>query len=123
MPRRPLFSRKDTGWWQGFKQVVSAKQTWLTLAYMILQLPLGIIYFVVLVTLISVSLYGLALPILQLGFHLSLIGVNGVSYYLVDWMLPLAMIAGVLLATLTMHLAKHLGRWHGALAKAMLVRP
>ena len=123
MPRRPLFYRKDTGWWEGFKQLVSAKHTWLSLAYMILQLPLGIIHFVVLVTLVSVSLYGLALPILQLGFDLTAIHVNGVSYYLDAWMLPLAMIAGVLLATLTMHLAKDLGRRHGALAKAMLVKP
>ncbi|MFC1961647.1 sensor domain-containing protein [Chloroflexota bacterium] len=122
MPRRPLFYRKNMGWWQNFKAMVSDKHTWLSLIYMILQLPLGIIYFTGLVTLIAVSLYGIALPILQLGFDLPVSYVNGVTYYLVAWMLPLTVIAGILLATLTMHLAKYLGRQHGALAKALLVR-
>ena len=122
MPRRPLFYRKNMGWWQNFKAMVSDKHTWLSLVYMILQLPLGIIYFTVLVTLIAVSLYGIALPILQLGFDLPVSYVNGVTYYLVTWMLPLTVIAGILLATLTMHLARYLGRQHGALAKALLVR-
>lgn len=122
MPRRPLFYRKNMGWWQRFKHLVSDKHTWLSLVYMILQLPMGIISFTVLVTLIAVSLYGVALPILQLGFDLPVSYVNGVSYYLVYWMLPLAVIAGVLLATLTMHLARYLGSRHGALAKALLVK-
>jgi len=122
MPRRPLFYRKNTGWWQNFKAMVSDKHTWLSLVYMILQLPLGVIYFTVLVTLVAVSLYGIALPILQLGFDMPVSYVNGVTYYLVAWMLPLTVIAGILLATLTMHLAKYLGRQHGALAKALLVK-
>ena len=122
MPRRPLFYRKSKGWWMLFKSIISDKHTWLSIVYMILQLPLGIIYFTVLVTLIAVSLYGIALPILQLGFDLPVSYVNGVTYYLVTWMLPLTVIAGILLATLTMHLAKYLGRQHGALAKALLVR-
>ena len=122
MPRRPLFYRKSTGWWQRFKQLVSDKHTWLSLVYMILQLPLGIIYFTILVTLTAISLSGIALPILQLGFDMPVSYVNGVSYYLATWMLPLTAIAGILLATLTMHLARYLGRQHGMLAKALLVK-
>lgn len=122
MPRRPLFYRKNTGWWQNFKAMVADKHTWLSLVYMIIQFPLGITYFTVFVTLIAVSLYGIALPVLQLGFDLSVSYANGVSYYLVTWMLPVAVIAGVLLATLTMHLAKFIGRQHGKLAKALLVK-
>jgi len=122
MPRRPLFYRKNTGWWQRFKQLVSDRHTWLSLVYMILQLPMGIIAFTVLVTLIAISLFGIALPILQLGFDMPVSQINGVSYYLVDWMLPLSVVAGVLLATLTMHLARYLGRQHGMLAKALLVK-
>ena len=122
MPRRPLFYRKNMGWWQRFKQLAADKHTWLSLVYMILQLPLGIICFTVLIILIAVSLYGMALPILQLGFDVPVSYINGVSYYLVSWMLPLAVIAGILLATLTMHLARYLGRQHGAIAKALLVK-
>jgi uncharacterized membrane protein len=122
MPRRPLFHQKGMGWWQRFKQLVFDKHTWLSLVYMILQLPMGIISFTVLITLIAISLYSIALPILQLGFDLPVSYVNGVKYYLVDWMLPLTVIAGILLATLTMHLARYLGRQHGALAKVLLVK-
>jgi uncharacterized membrane protein len=122
MPRRPLFHQKGMGWWQRFKQLVFDKHTWLSLVYMILQLPMGIISFTVLITLIAISLYSIALPILQLGFDLPISYVNGVKYYLVDWMLPLTVIAGILLATLTMHLARYLGRQHGALAKVLLVK-
>lgn len=122
MPRRPLFSRRNIGWWPQFKALVTEKRTWITMIYMIMQLPLGIIYFTVFITLITISLYGIALPILQLGFDLPVSYANGVSYYLVGWMLPVAVIAGILLATLTMHLARYLGRLHGIMAKTLLVR-
>ncbi len=94
----------------------------LVIVYMHLQLPLGIFYFTVFITLIAISLYGIALPILQLGFNLPVSYVNGVSYYLAGWMLPVAVIAGILLATLTMHLSRYLGRLHGIMAKTLLVR-
>jgi len=122
MPRRHLFYQKNMGWWQRFKQLMSDKHTWLSLVYMILQLPLGIIYFTTLVTLTAVSLCFIALPVLQLGFDVAVTNINGVSYNLVTWMLPLSVIAGILLATLTMHLVRYLGRLHGALAKTLLVR-
>ena len=121
MPRRPLFSRRNIGWWSQLKALVTEKRTWITMIYMILQLPLGTIYFSVFITLIALSLSGIAMPILQLGFDIP-ININGASYDLAGWMLPLVVVAGCLLATLTMHLAKYVGRMHGALAKALLVR-
>jgi len=122
MPRRPQFHRRNMGLWSRFKNIILDKHTWLSIVYMILQLPLGIIYFTVLITLIALSLYGIASPILQLGFDIPVSSVNGVSYYLANWFIPIAVIAGILLATLTMHLAKYIGCKHGAMAKALLVR-
>jgi hypothetical protein len=122
MPRRPLFSRRNIGRWPQLKALVTERRTWITMIYMIMQLPLGILYFTVLITLIAISLYGVALPVLQLAFDLPVSNINGVSYYLVDWMLPVAVIAGILLATLTMHLSRYLGRLHGIMAKTLLVR-
>jgi len=121
MPRRPQFHRRNMGLWSRFKSIVLDKYTWLSIAYMILQLPLGIIYFSVFITLIALSLSGIAMPILQLGFNIP-ININGGSYYLAGWMLTLAVVAGILLATLTMHFAKYVGHMHGALAKTLLVR-
>jgi uncharacterized membrane protein len=121
MPRRPQFHRRNMGLWSRFKSLVLDKHTWLSVVYMILQLPLGTIYFSVFITLIALSLSGIALPILQLGFNVP-VNINGGSYYLAGWMLTLAVVAGILLATLTMHLAKYVGHMHGALAKTLLVR-
>ena len=122
MPRRQVFSQRSDGWWVRFKGIIKDKQTWLSIVYMLLQMPLGITYFTVLVSLIAVSLYGIASPILQLGFDIPVRSLYGVYYYLPNWFLPIAVIAGILLATLTMHLAKYVGRLHGSLAKALLVR-
>jgi hypothetical protein len=47
---------------------------------------------------------------------------NGSLYYLNGWVMPIAVIAGILLFLLTLHLAKVIGNAHGKLAKAMLVR-
>ena len=105
-----------------FKSIISDKHTWLSIVYMILQLPLGIIYFTVFITLVALSLYGITTPILQLGFDIPASNINGVSYYLANWFIPIAVIAGISLATLTMHLAKYVGSKHGAMAKALLVR-
>lgn len=121
MPRRPQFRRRNTGLWPRFKSIVVDGHTWLSLAYMILQLPLGIAYFTVFVTLIAVSLSAIAAPVLQLGFDIPIMMGDG-PYYLAGWMLALLVVGGVLLATLTMHLARYVGRMHGALAKALLVR-
>ncbi len=122
MPRRPVFQRSNRGWWQHFKDIVSDKHTWLSLVYLQLQLPLGIFYFTLFITLLSLALVGIALPVMQLGLDFPVAYINGVSYYLSGWLLTAGVIAGILLAIATMHLAKALGRLHGALARALLLR-
>ncbi len=122
MPRRPIFSGKSPGWWGRFKTLISEKHTWLSIVYMIIKLPLGIIYFIVFIVLIALSLFGIALPILEQGFDIYPLVINNVPYYTPVWLMPLTVIAGILLIILIMHLAKVLGRMQGALAKALLVR-
>jgi len=122
MPRRPLFSRRDIGWWQKIKGMLTSLHTWTAIAYMVLQLPLGIIYFCVVIVLIAVSLWCIALPVLQLAFNIPVVTNYSTYYYLAWYMMPLTVIAGVFLLTATMHLAKVIGRNHGKLAKFMLVR-
>ena len=122
MPRRPQFQRRNAGLWPRFKNIIADVHTWLSIVYMILQLPLGIIYFTVFVSLIALSLFGIAMPILQLGLHIPMIIMGEGPYLFAGWMLALLVVGGILLATLTMHLAKYVGMMHGALAKALLVR-
>ena len=42
MPRRPIFTNNNLSLWGRFKSLITDKYTWFTLAYMIMQLPLGI---------------------------------------------------------------------------------
>ena len=122
MPHRPLFSKKDQGLWGKFKALLIDRYTWFSMVYMLLQLPLGIAYFTVFITLIAVSLGFVASPILEWVFNVPMFSYNGSLYYLNGWMMPIAVIAGVLLFFLILHLAKIIGNLHGKLAKAMLVR-
>lgn len=122
MPRRPLFSKKHLGLWDRLKALVTDKLSWTTILYMVLQLPLGIIYFTLFVTLFSVGLAGIAEPILQYGFDLPIINIDDYYYYVPVWMVPFMMLAGALTILVAMHLAKLLGRLHANYAKALLVR-
>lgn len=122
MPRRPIFSRKDLPMWEKFKSLVKDRRTWMTLLYMIILMPLGIIYFTLFLTLIIFALYGLASPLLFYYFGLPLAHINGVDIFVPGWYAPLTVLAGILLLMLTLHLAKGMGYLHGRLAKAMLVK-
>jgi hypothetical protein len=122
MPRRPLFSRKDIGWWQKVKSLFAQRQTWTAMVYMFLQMPLGIIYFTVIVSLVSAGVWLIGRPIFELSFGLPAYIIGDYGFFTPTWLMPFAVIGGVLLVTATMHLAKYTGRLHGAYAKAMLVR-
>jgi hypothetical protein len=122
MPRRQRFSDVKLGWFEKFKNLFSDKHTWSALGYLILQLPLGVVYFTLFITLIAVSLYAIGAPISKLVFEVPIVQTASADYYLPNWGLPLAVLAGVVLLTATMHLAKVIGRAHGALAKAALVK-
>ena len=122
MPHRPLFSPKDQGLWAKFKSLLIDKYTWFSMVYMLLQLPLGIFYFTLFITLIAASLSLIVSPILELVFNLPLFTSWNTLYYLQGWVFPFAVIVGVLLFFITLHLAKLAGNLQGKLAKAMLVR-
>jgi hypothetical protein len=122
MPRRPLFSRRDVGWWQKIKALFAERQTWTAMVYMLLLMPLGIIYFTVIVTLLAGSVWLIGRPIWELAFGLPTFIVPPYAYYTPGWLMPFSVIGGILLLPATMHLAKYTGRLHGNYAKVMLVK-
>jgi uncharacterized membrane protein len=133
MPRRPLYNSRGKPWMARIGEMLSDPRTWTTLLYMVLMLPLGITYFTLAVTLLSVSLSFIAAPIMALlGYATmnqnydgwSVLGMeNGVLGTSLGYVsLPLVFIAGVLLLFATLHLARGIGYLHGQFAKHLLVK-
>lgn len=121
MPRRALPAPQNTKLLKSITELLKEKHTWLSLLYMFIQLVLGIIYFVVLVTLFALSLAGIAIPVIQEMFNLPFIDAGSTGYYFPQWGYPLVLLAGFLLWTATLHLVKWVGNLHGRYAKAMLI--
>jgi len=122
MPRRRMFSDDSTGFWKRIKDLFTQRITWTALAYCILQLGLGIVYFAVFVVLVGLSIYLIAMPITVLVLNMPAYIILGDTEYLATtWSIPFFFLLGMLLLTATLHLTKLVGRGHGALAKFMLV--
>jgi hypothetical protein len=122
MPRRPHSSEKHLKIWQRFVHLIADRRIWFTMVYMIAQLPLGIFYFTLFVTMISFGLAGIASPVWQYGFDEPSVNIGDSSYYIPGWLMPFIVVVGMLWLLLTLHLAKFIGRLHAAFAKHMLVR-
>ncbi|MDP1714890.1 MAG: sensor domain-containing protein [Anaerolineales bacterium] len=121
MPRRPLFIQKGTTWFESLKTNLMDKHVWLALVYLFLQMPLGIIYFTMTVTLFSLSIGLMSALLLQLIFRFPIVSFGSVRYFLPVWSMPVFVLVGFLLWTVTMHIGKFIGTWHGRYAKWMLV--
>ena len=123
MPRRPLRSTHGIGLFGRIKEMLLDRRTWTTLLYMLLMLPLGIVYFTVAVTGLAAAVGGILSPIMSLLHELGMtsadVQVNG---DVLPWplTLPFALL-GVLLLTCLMHGARALGQLHGSVARALLL--
>ena len=123
MPRRPLYSARGRSIWQRIGDMFTDPRSWSTLLYMLLMLPLGIIYFTVAVTLVSLGASMVASPLALLpgvNMHVWMGGIDLVAD--APWLLPLAAVAGVLVLFVTLHLARGIGTLHGQFAKHLLVK-
>jgi hypothetical protein len=89
MPRRPLFYPKNMKWFDRLKMLLLDKHSWLAILYLLLQFPLGILYFYLTITIFIFSLSGLAIPILRGQFNLPVGNIDGVYYYVPTQALPL----------------------------------
>jgi hypothetical protein len=102
-------------------------RTWSTILYMLLMLPLGIVYFTIAVTGTTVSLALMVAPLALILRSFDVIGGGGV--YIDGEMvmpplivMPLAFLIGVFLLFGMLHLARGVGRFQSALAKNLLVK-
>ena len=121
MPRRQKFINPEMSVWQKVKALFTSKTTWFDILYLILMLPLGVIYFTVFVTLIALSLSAISIPVIELIFNIPVLYIGNQVFYMPTWAYPLEVIGGILFLTLTMHFAKWVGKVHGGIAKGLLV--
>ena len=123
MPRRPTYVSREGTLVQRIGAMFTDPRTWGTMLYMLLMLPLGIVYFTAAVTLLSVALGFIAAPLLALFAWVGWVPFDNVEISGIDyWGLPFVFVGGVLLLFGTLHLARAVGHLHGQLAKHMLVR-
>ena len=128
MPRRPVHQSHADGFWTRVGQMLKDRRTWTTLAYLILMLPLGIVYFVMAVVGLAVSLAFIFAPLVEIASRFGWLDLPDDVHMNPPWLdslwtLPLMVLAGVLLLTLLMHLARGIGKLHAMYAKALLVAP
>jgi uncharacterized membrane protein len=126
MPRRlPAQSSGDTIWAR-IGEALADIRTWSSLLYLLLRLPLGIIYF-------TLAVVGIVLPIALIGGSLIdlVTGQSHVHFSDVPWLnhlfhtapgLVLVMAVGALLIFVVLQMAKGIGWLHGRLAESLLVR-
>jgi uncharacterized membrane protein len=121
MPRRPLFPDRQTPWLERIVGMLKDLRTWGTLLYLLMMLPLGIFYFLFSIVGISVSIALILSPIAMLLGSSGLVRIDDVVVTTHPALLPLVSILGIVLFTVTLHLARGIGYLHGQLAKSLLV--
>jgi len=127
MPRRlPPPTASDEKIWTQIKETLGDVRTWTSLAYLLLMLPLGVVYFVI-------GVVGLALSIGLTGGSLWSLFTNQSHIQVTDvpWLdhlvhtapgLVVLAVIGMLVFFLVLHLARAIGWMHGKIAEALLVR-
>ncbi|MBI1329188.1 MAG: hypothetical protein GC166_04700 [Alphaproteobacteria bacterium] len=127
MPRRlPPATQADETLWVRIKDALMDTRTWSSMLYLLLMLPLGIVYFTAAVTGIALSLG------LTLGSIAGLVtGESHVQISEVPWLehllhtapgLILAAFVGLFLFFVLLHIARGIGWLHGRIAELLLVR-
>jgi hypothetical protein len=82
---------------------------------------LGIVYFTIVVTAVTLATTLIAWPVIQLFTDYPLVQIGGYGYLLQPWATPIAIIGGLLGYILTLHVVRLIGKGHAVYAKAMLV--
>jgi len=117
----PLFAKAGPKWWDRLKALVTDRGTWSALLYLIMQLPLGTIYFCLSVALVSLALGMVSIPFLYFLRPVPPMMIGGEPLLgLPLWFVLLTGLAGFVILTAALHLIRGIGRWHGKYAQALL---
>jgi uncharacterized membrane protein len=123
MPRKPRKLKAKGSIWQKIKAMFKDPRMYSSLVYMILMFPLGIIYFCLFVTFLSLSLGLILSPFTTLLSEILNLPIGIPSPPEARFvLLPLAVIGGFILLTWTLHLSNIIAHFHGKLTKALLLK-
>jgi uncharacterized membrane protein len=134
MPRRPVHPGPPAPLLTRIVEMLKDVRTWTTLMYLLVMLPLGIIYFTLAVTGLAIGLRLALAPVIFAGrdfgwfppgFSAGTIELDGHSYGAPGSFIGalFCLVLGILIITLVMHAARAIVRGHARLAKALLVEP
>jgi uncharacterized membrane protein len=134
MPRRPVHPGPPAGWLTRIAEMLKDLRTWTTLLYLLLMLPLGIVYFTLSVTALAIGLRCALAPIVFFGQHLywlppgvslDMIQLDSFSVHSPHTLVGALfyMLIGIVILAVTLHAARWIARTHARLAKALLVQP
>jgi uncharacterized membrane protein len=128
MPRRPVHPGPRGGLWERILAMLQDGRTWTTLAYLVLMLPVGIIYFVGATTGLSIGVSLLLVPVVGIaqrwGWYVSrntrpLVFTPAWLDTPVGWVF--CAVVGVVVLTTLLHVARIVVGLHARAAKALLV--
>lgn len=122
MPRRPLYADRGKPFGARVKNMFTDPRTWSTLLYMVLKLPLGIIYFTFAIIGLTVPLALAVSPITKATIGIGIVNMGDEVFAPPLWALPLTLPLGIALLCLTLHMARGIGQLQGQLAKHFLVK-
>ncbi|MCJ7538003.1 MAG: sensor domain-containing protein [Anaerolineales bacterium] len=121
MPPMTGPSNQSADTWTRFKTYFSNPVTWKSLLYLFLKFPLGLATFVILITLISLTLAFLSMPLtyeslpsFQIGMGLPVWSIDSLGDAL------LCVVIGLLLWPVTLHITNGLAWVHAKFARLML---
>jgi uncharacterized membrane protein len=127
MPRRlPTATVQDESIWTRIKDALIDVRTWSSMFYLLLMLPLGVIYFVVAVVGLSLSLgvtVGAVYSLITNESHVQIDAAPWLEHFLrtAPGLVVFAAL-GLLMFFVVLHVARGIGALHGRIAELLLVR-
>lgn len=106
------------------KQIIKDERTYTSIIYMFIEFPLGILYFTLIITLMSISLSFMLTPVFHIFWE------SGAYYFDTDnWMWDLdleesllLLVGGIFLFFVTLHMSNMFAKVEEILCKSLLVR-
>jgi uncharacterized membrane protein len=128
MPRRPVHSGASSGFVARVVEMLKDAQTWTTILYLLLMLPLGIIYFVTAVTWLALAVSFVLIPVFGIAQRLDWLpwAYESPIVFTPAWLdtpggWVFSVVFGIVLLTSLLHVARGVVTVHARTAKMLLV--